>query len=175
MPSLDPTQLRQIIRCTLTALDMYSPAAEELLIGTAAHESHLGHWLMQYPAGPARGLYQMEPVTEDDVWQNYLYYRPERSELLTRLTGVVRPSILNLQFNPIYATAMARLHYRRIKEPLPAADDIDGLAHYWDKHWNRNPDKGFPRQFIEDYNRLITDGPQRQGKPAVQPITPCPD
>ncbi len=160
MPSLDPVQLRQIIRCTLQQLDMYTPAAEELLIGTAAHESHLGHWLMQYPHGPARGLYQMEPATEADIWNKYLHYRPERAEKITRLTGVTKPSILNLQFNPIYSTAMARLHYRRVSDPLPAADDLTALAHYWDQHYNCNPHKGFPDQFIADYRRLVVADPR---------------
>jgi len=176
MPSIDPAHLRQIIRCTLLQLDMYSPAAEELLLGTSAHESHLGHWLMQYPHGPARGLYQMEPATEADIWDNYLYYRPERATLVTKLTGVIKPSILNLQFNPIYSTAMARLHYRRIEDPLPPADDIDALSCYWDQHYNRNDRKGFPSQFIDDYRRLVAATTPAPTAVAAHPVAiGCPD
>jgi len=175
MPSLDPAQLRQIIRFTLLQLDMHSPAAEELLLGTAAHESHLGHWLMQYPHGPARGLYQMEPATEADIWTSYLHYRPDRAAMVTRLTGVAKPSILNLQFNPIYSTVMARLHYRRIEDPLPTAGDISALARYWDQHYNRNPGKGFPQQWIEDYNRLVAGTSTDPIAITVQSAADCPD
>lgn len=149
--------LRGVIRCALNALDMYSDAAEELLIGTAAHESHLGAYLMQYPRGPARGLYQMEPATLYDIYDNYLY-RTDKKDLrilVAEITGVHKADILHLQFNPVYSTIMARLHYYRVPDPLPMADDIEALANYWDTHYNRNPNKGFPHQFIDDYTRLV--------------------
>lgn len=153
--TINPDRLRAIIKFTLQQLDMHSPAAEELLLGTSAHESHLGRWLLQYPHGPARGLYQMEPDTEYDIWMSYLFYRPDRRQLIKDLTGVDKPTPLQLQYNHVYSTAMARLHYRRIADPFPSADDLDGLAHYWDQHYNRNPRKGFPQQYIDDYQRLF--------------------
>jgi len=47
----------------------------ELLLGTAIQESHLAA-RVQYGGGPALGLFQMEPNTHNDVWNNFLKYRP---------------------------------------------------------------------------------------------------
>lgn len=72
MSGILPAHLRDlIIRPTLVEMGHYSPAAEALLLGTAAHESHGGRYLSQI-RGPARGIYQMEPATHDDLWRHYL-------------------------------------------------------------------------------------------------------
>ena len=74
---LDPNQFtKHIIRPALEAIDLYSKAAEELLLGTAIQESRLVY-LKQIGGGPALGLFQMEPATELDLVKNYIWYRPE--------------------------------------------------------------------------------------------------
>lgn len=151
MPQLSADYLRKIIRFTLHCIDMYSPEAEELLLATAAHESLLGRHLLQYPNGPARGLYQMEPATEDDIWINYIHYRKNLTDMVGNLTGLRSSSPLQLQFNPIYATVMARIHYKRIPEPLPPADNIHGMAAYWKKYYNTDGGNGSVLEFVEKY------------------------
>ena len=133
---------------------MYSPSAEELLLGTAAQESLLGFWLKQ-TNGPALGLYQMEPATEHDIWVNYLAFRGDRKRMVYGMTGATGSSSEQMMYNPIYSTIMARLHYRRVSEPFPDVDDIDALAQYWDTHYNRNPKKGFPKQWVQNYMNLV--------------------
>lgn len=153
--SYDCDQFRMIIRSTLQLTkNLWSPAAEELLLGTAAHESHLGTYLHQIK-GPALGPFGMEPATEQDIWKNYLHFRPHRIDEIMFICGVVMPSDSALGADLRYQILMARLHYRRIKAPLPHADDLSGQAEYWDKHYNRNPTKGFPPQYIADYLRLV--------------------
>lgn len=154
MASLHPDRLRSIIRFTLEQMEMHSPTAEELLLGTAAHESHLGRRLIEYPGGPARGLYQMDPAAEAEIWQKYISPKGYVAHIRD-LTGVDRPSVLNLQFNLIYSTAMACLRYHRTNEYLPAPGDLPALADYWDRHWNRYQDDVFPAQFILDYRRFV--------------------
>jgi hypothetical protein len=154
MANLHPDKLRSIIRLTLEQMDMYSAAAEELLLGTAAHGSHLGLRLMHYPDGSARGLYQMEPATENDIWHKFLF-RHDLVRLVSDLSGVAKPSILNLQFNPIYSTAMAHLHYHRTKDPLPSPNDLEALADYWARHWSRGAHDDSPARFIRDYRRFV--------------------
>lgn len=154
MPALHQSNLRATIESVLRQMGMYSLSAEVLMLGTAAHESHLGKYLKQIK-GPARGPYQMEPDTEKDIWENYLCYRPGRARLITNITGVDTPDDDHLTYNLVYSTAMARLHYRRISEPFPPADNLPAIASYWDRHYNRNPEKGFPAQFINDYRRLV--------------------
>ncbi|KAF0118141.1 MAG: hypothetical protein FD149_866 [Rhodospirillaceae bacterium] len=66
-----------VIRPTLLHLGLHSPAAEALLLGTAIQESRLGTYLRQTGGGPALGVYQMEPATHEDIWTNFLAYRPD--------------------------------------------------------------------------------------------------
>ncbi len=134
---------------------MWSESAEELLLGTAAHESHLGKYRYQVGGGPALGVYQMEPATLVDIYDNYLAFRPKKQVLVKQVTGVDGPDLYSLKYDAVYATVMARLHYWRVPEPLPPPYDIPALANYWDDHYNKNPAKGFPGQWIEDYQRLV--------------------
>ncbi len=147
-------QFRSLIQRTLVKVEMYSRSAEELLIGTAAHESHLGTYLRQL-GGPARGFFQMEPETERDIWKNYLRYRPGIADTVEAVTSVCTPSSWALESNLAYQIVMARLQYRRSPEPLPPIDNVSAMAKYWDEHYNCNPNKGLPKQFIQDYYRFV--------------------
>ena len=67
---LDIPQFRaNIIRPVLLVIGGESRAAENLILGTALQESNL-RYLRQLGDGPARGVYQMEPATHDDIWDN---------------------------------------------------------------------------------------------------------
>ncbi|MDX1428656.1 MAG: hypothetical protein R3282_00145, partial [Rhodothermales bacterium] len=67
------------IRPALAALEKKGRASEELLLGTAIQESLL-EFRRQLGGGPARGLFQMEPATHDDCWENYLNFRRSLAE-----------------------------------------------------------------------------------------------
>jgi len=86
---IDALQLRhEIIRPVLKHLDPvipYSMAAENLLMGTCAQESRMGQFLVQLDNGPAKGVFQMEPDTHDDIYKNFLHYRGELRELVSDL------------------------------------------------------------------------------------------
>lgn len=138
MYGLDPQQFRLlVIRPTLLHLELHSQAAENLILGTALQESNL-KYLRQLGSGPALGVMQMEPATHDDIWKNYLAYQPDlaaRIKSITRVAGApgsAAEMIGNLQ----YAVAMARVHYRRVAAPLPAAHDARALAAYWKQYYN---------------------------------------
>ena len=64
----------KIIIPTLQFIGLYSESAVNLLLGTAAQESHMGTYLTQIK-GPALSIYQIEPKTHADIWKNYLSYR----------------------------------------------------------------------------------------------------
>lgn len=99
----------------------------------------------QYGGGPARGFWQMEPATERDIWENYISYRPS---LKDKLHATVEPGD-DLENSDLYACAMCRLHYLRVPESLPAADDIDAQARYWKAHYNTATGKGTVEHFIK--------------------------
>ena len=139
-----------VIRPALQAHNIYSEAAVELLVGTAAHESLGGHYLKQVGGGPANGIYQMEKATMVDLWENWLRFKPDYRDRLM----VTWPDHERLQWDLRYATLWARLQYLRVEEPLPALGDIKGLAEYWYKYWCRGC-KGTVGQWIADYQRYV--------------------
>ena len=82
---LDPQHfLAYVVRPSLESIGLWSEAAERLLLGTAIAESQLT-WLRQHGGGPARGVYQIEPATHDDIWANYLAYRDGLANRVARL------------------------------------------------------------------------------------------
>ena len=166
--------LRLVVRPVLQRLAQVNPrynsvAAEQLIMGTIAKESgfrsleQLAH--RDGRQGPALGLGQMEPATYADNWRNYLGY-PAKRELMNAVlefsitTGLYRlnmptgksvmmPTPVQLVANLFLVVAMIRVHYLRITAPLPEAGYVDGMAHYWNDNYNRNPDAGTPEEFIE--------------------------
>ncbi|MDT0635088.1 hypothetical protein [Spectribacter hydrogenoxidans] len=161
-PGINADQLREyVIEPVLSYLHLYSPEAVELLILTAAHESAGGHYLHQVGGGPALGIYQMEPATHDDIWRNYLEYRHDLDDAVNtwRLVGAPwndgDPRPTEMTGNLYYATAMARIHYLRVPKPLPAADDLDGLAGYWKAHYNTFAGAGTVAQAREHYRAYV--------------------
>ncbi len=156
---IEPTQLRRaIVRPALEAIGLHSQPAEELLLGTIAQESGGGRYVAQLQ-GPALGICQMEPATHDDIWNNYLGYRDELAERLLNAVGAGnRPSAERLAWDLRYAVALARLHYYRASEALPAADDVQGQADYWKRHYNTAAGAGTPAEYVDSYRRLIQEG-----------------
>lgn len=149
--AIDANQLRrEVIRPTLEFMGMHSEAAENLLLGTAAHESHLGRYLHQL-GGPALGIYQVEPATLRDVRENFLRYRPELHDRVRDLLGYRPSEERQLVTNLAFSTAIARLVYYRDPEPLPAAGDLEGLARYYKRVFNTVAGKATEAQFIQAY------------------------
>jgi len=149
--------VKYVIRPTLEYLDMYSEAAENLLIGTAAHESRLEY--LHQVHGPAIGLWQMEPDTYNDIYTNYLDYRSELKAIVrdlasSRYSGTtIDPD--EMHGNLYYACGLARIHYRRVSEPLPDKNDITGLAKYYKRYYNSSSGSATEQDFIDAYNKVI--------------------
>ena len=71
----------------------------------------------------------MEMATHDDIWENYLQYRkPLADKVLQFKTAQKANAEQELMNNDLYATAMARVHYARVKEAIPNAGDNEGMA-----------------------------------------------
>ena len=76
---IDLRQFREeIVLPVLLRLDVADPgqhsvAAEQLLLGTLVTES-AGKYLVQLGGGRARSMFQVEPATCRDVFENYLAY-----------------------------------------------------------------------------------------------------
>lgn len=155
---MSPRQFRLfVVRPILLRMELWSEAAENLLWGTAVHESGGLRWLDQVTGpndatpGPARGLYQIEPATLDDLYVNWLAFRPNLRAVLWSFEAPSPRRHEQLATNLGYATAAARLLYLRIREPLPHAEDLEALARYWKTYWNTAAGKGTPAQFVVHY------------------------
>ena len=143
---LDVEQFRKIV--IVPALRMtktYSQAAEELLLGTALQESRLTY-LKQLGTGPAVGVFQMEPATHNDIWANFLAYNPVLAKAVGKLTH--RPTAQSMATDLLYAAAMCRVHYLRVKEKLPAEGDIYGQAEYWKQYYNTHLGSGTAKEYM---------------------------
>jgi len=152
---MNPEDFRELIIVkTLKHLDLYSKSAENLLFGTAAHESLRFTYLKQVK-GPALGFYQCEPDTHHDIWRHYIGYRSKLAVKVRSLAGYrwAHQFIPDSELigNLYYATAICRIHYLRVPEKLPEPDNIEGLAQYWKQHYNTRLGAGTVEQFIKAY------------------------
>ncbi len=147
---IDLDQFRDyVIEPTLEDLGLMSAAAVELVIGTALQESHLTY-IKQLGEGPALGVCQMEPNTHDDIWKNFLAYRNVLSDAVLDIGG---PEPQELIWNLKYSVAMCRVHYRRVRSPLPQAGDVEGQAQYWKTYYNTELGKGTTQEYIDNWSR----------------------
>lgn len=153
---IDNKQLREcIIKPTLDSLQMYSQAAEELLVFTCACESLGGTYLKQIK-GPALGIYQMEPATYQDIWENYIKHSSSLIQLLAlNFSAPSIPTPERMVFDLKFATAMARLHYRRRSEPLPQHNDIEAIWEYYKKYYNTHLGKAEKEESIKHYRKFV--------------------
>lgn len=155
-------QLREyVIRPALKAMSLHDKNAEELILATAAHESLMGYYLKQVD-GPALGLYQMEPKTHYDIYENFLSYRPplHRKVLTVGLDAKILdrafiPDASNLIHNIRYATVMCRIHYYRVPEPLPSSASINDMWVYYKKYYNTSEGSATKESFVSSYEQFI--------------------
>ncbi|HEX4871850.1 MAG TPA: hypothetical protein VFV27_05995 [Nevskiaceae bacterium] len=129
--------------------------AEQLLLGTALVESDLTH-RRQLGNGPARGLFQMEMATHDDIWRHYLAYQPALAALARGFKRSAEADAeTELVENDRYACAMARLHYFRVRSALPASGAIRDLGQYWKDHYNTPLGRGTVEKFVQKWQAAM--------------------
>ena len=155
---MNPDHLRLlIIRPTLNAVQMQSDAAENLVWGTAIHESmglkyiKQGYKTLSDGLGVARSFYGIEPDTAVDLCRRYLAGNTPGQIAIAKAIWpwLVYPPVLAkmtkvqiteaLLFDLRFSTFMCRLKYWMVPAPLPDANDITALAHYWGK-WYQTDD-----------------------------------
>lgn len=154
---IDPDHLvLNVIRPVLKSLELYSVAAERLVLGTACKESECGEWLVQLGnvKDGGLGIYQMEAATYYDIWLNYLAYQTKLGPKVKKLSaGLVLSNAEEMIGNLFLATAMCRVHYRRVPAAIPT--DLPGQAAYWNKYYNCNPNYGTEAEYIAAWKRCV--------------------
>jgi hypothetical protein len=146
-----------IVQPAIADLRLYSDDAVELLMFTCANESLGGTFLKQID-GPALGIFQMEPKTYNDIWQNYIAYNSGvHLQLLHNFGAATMPDEERLIYDLRFAAAMARLHYARVKPPLPKQDDPHSIWNYYKTYYNTDAGKANESSALMSY-QLFKNG-----------------
>jgi hypothetical protein len=148
---MDPLALRALIKKTLSPLGLYSLDAEELLMATCAQESLLGKYRRQGNNGPAIGIFQMEPNTFNDIWQNYLAYHEQLADGLRALASTQPPRPIEMLMNDPFAICMCRVHYLRVPHPMPSGTSLQGLWGYYKVYYNSVLGAATQEEFVRNY------------------------
>lgn len=158
----DNLQFREVIlRPALKDINLYSLEAEELLVGTMAHESKGGTYVVQ-KNGPAKGIFQMEPATHDDIWDNFINNNSElKGKIEVFLNAFHVHTSEMLTYNLKYACIMCRIDYFRIKQKLPMKDDLESQAKYWKLYYNTLGGKGTVDEYMADYKVFVGTSNQK--------------
>ena len=121
----------------------------ELLVGTYLYESSRTGttYLKQLGAGPALGIYQMEPATHRWLRDEFL----RRVRLRTRLNPLVEGTAGKMVYDLEYATRMARLRYWFVKDALPPPGDAAALGWYYKAHYNTPAGAGSAEEWTALY------------------------
>lgn len=144
---MNPTDLRiEVIRPVLQRAKLWSLDAEWLLLRTAVAESDLD--ALVQTDGPALGIFQVEPKTHNDIWKNWLSYRPIWAVRVMAHSCSV-PQHRQLIWNLGYATLIARLVYYRKKQAIPRYNYPCRQAKYWKEHYNTPEGRGTVEHFME--------------------------
>lgn len=115
-----------------------SKNAQMLLLATAAIESECGYYIKQI-GGPARGIWQMEPDTEESIWLNCdALDSDDFNDLIVELLSdnLNEVGSESLMLLPMYACAMARLKYSMDSVALPSFDDERAIYDYYKRIYN---------------------------------------
>ena len=149
---IDASQLRElIIKPALNLMRLYSEDAIELLMFTAAVESQGGTYLKQVK-GPALGIYQMEPRTHNDIWQNFLRNRTDILYILSANFLVPKmPDEDRLIYDLYYATALCRIYYLRCPSNLPDKNNVESIWEYYKNYYNTPAGKAKKDKCIQSY------------------------
>lgn len=143
---------RFVVRPTLERTGLWSRASEHLIIGTGLVESGFRYLVQRN--GPALSLFQIEPTTF--AW--LIMRLSNDKELMLRVLKVLDMATLPtdphlLITNLGLACIIARLKYWYNPTPLPPADDVLKMAHYWAKIYNTKDNPRDIQRFVELYDQ----------------------
>ena len=137
-------QFKKLCTECLTEWGLYSPAVVELMCMIVAHESMQGKHRRQVN-GPALSLFQIEPPTHDDIWQN----GPSMKARAKRF-GIVQ-NVASLETDDRYAIFVARHHLMRDPNPVPTTPEA--MARYCKSYWNTASGKATAEKYLNDWEQ----------------------
>ena len=148
--------LEYVVEPTLKRTGLYSPEAVKLLMMTAAHESQF-KFVEQVGGGEARGFFQMEEPTLDDLVDKLSVRHADKVQKLYDAKTASLSLWDSMYANFDLQVIAARLHYWRFPQPLPEIDDIEGMWRYYKQYYNTPLGKATKTRFLEDWARYKPD------------------
>ena len=102
---------------------------------------------------------QIINVTVTPISNNYISNNTVLKEKILKSNNYsAPPSFDHLIFNLKYATQIARIFYSRIKVPLPAKNDLEGIWNYYKVHYNTVGGKATESEFMNNYLKFVKKG-----------------
>ncbi|WP_333609337.1 hypothetical protein [Arsukibacterium sp.] len=135
-------QFKAIATDCLKRWGLYSPAVVELMAMIVAHESMHGRYRRQIN-GPALGLFQIEPPTHDDIWQNGPGIKRRAAQF------GIKQDVSQLEHSDEYSIFVARHHLMRDPNPIPT--DAIAMAEYCKSYWNTVKGKATAEKYLRDW------------------------
>jgi hypothetical protein len=142
------TEFKSLCAEALLDWGLHSDHCVELLAMICAHESLGGKHRRQIGGGPALGIFQIEPVTHNSVWDNSDTIRARAARF------GIKEDVANLEYSDRYSIWVARHYVLMDKNPLPKTPEA--MADYCKSYWNRTG-KATPEKYLNDY-RAWQDG-----------------
>lgn len=147
--------LELIIRPTLHRLGVCAPAAEKLLLGTAAVQSNLGFFLKSHQG---IGMFGIDTKRHQDIWDKFLAFD---EDLASEIRGFasqhefLKAPHAELACNLRYATAIAWMIYKEANIDLGALKTDQDLAECWYKVFAKEPANQSPEDFLIQYQNIF--------------------
>ena len=144
--------IKDIITEVLSRLEEHNPKikltseARSLIYETGMVESGYRH-LKQMGDGPALSFFQIEKNTIDDIWKNYMVYRPKLIELAYSLGYIEKDPYFSVMSNIAVAVLFCRIYYYRKPGAIPKAKGE--RAQYWKSQYNTAGGKGTVGKYME--------------------------
>ena len=130
-----------VIKPVLTSLGIDSPAARQLLLGTAASETDFGEGI-----GDHIGIYGISSAQHREVWDKHLAFMPELASKVRSLASrddFLKDPDAELRYNLAYGTAIAWLIYQFNAETIPAEASRESLADCWRRYFHWGEQRGW--------------------------------
>ncbi|GBQ10313.1 hypothetical protein [Acetobacter cerevisiae] len=142
------------------ALASLPPALNNLsrmqgVLGIGNKESGYRYLVQTNPAETAKGFWQMETATHDDMWRNFIRYRPDLQAALLGILSGAKPEAARLVDRPIYAAAMCAVHTYRSSDALPAVNDAAGWAAFWKRNYNTEGGAGIAAEAVPYFREAM--------------------
>ncbi|ACI52185.1 conserved hypothetical protein [Gluconacetobacter diazotrophicus PA1 5] len=130
---------RNIVAPVVLDLDIPGDEFARIQLMTGIGNAETGYRTRRQVDGPALGFWQVEPATHDDLWRNWLAYRPALAEVARTYLPAQFEDRLDAQalvLSDRYAACIAALVFYRSPVPLPARGNARAQCAAWKQAYN---------------------------------------